>query len=440
MSEPVPTAEEDSTATQVSLTLGEEKSSRDNSPMAESLQQSSKNALGEVKQPWSLGKQGRKCRHPVVVTALEPDRSMVVLKDSSPVERIQHSCTCVAGTTLCNHCVALLFQSAHYSQLNVPAVPPVLSSTEGEQQWHKPRTLGIKPGPVEKMVVLSAKPKCRATTERVRSTLYKGLSGDMPDLSVLQNMKEQLTFLKAVPLDPFYIRVVPLNLPHAAGGVVPLNLPHAAGGVVPLNLPHAAGGVVPLNLPHAARGVVPLNFPHAARGVVPLNLPHAARGVSLSGRQWSSDSDSQSRDKNMKKNGSKSDGQSTRGLERGLRQISHPPSQFNRKRSLSTDLSSWGKRRCMPYQNSDTRERSENARSKVSTPKLKTSNFPLSEEKFQKKVLQMLIEIRDLVKIVTTSPDGTTFKVKPAITKKDYEELESRLSDDKETAALVSFK
>ncbi|XP_016114427.1 uncharacterized protein [Sinocyclocheilus grahami] len=44
----------------------------------------------------------------------------------------------------------------------------------------------IKPGPVEKMVVLSAKPKSRATTEGVRSTLYKSLSGDMPDISVLQ--------------------------------------------------------------------------------------------------------------------------------------------------------------------------------------------------------------------------------------------------------------
>ncbi len=64
-----------------------------------------------------------------------------VLKDSSPVELIQHSCTCVAGAALCNHCVALLFQSAYYSQMNVPAVPPVLSCTEGEQQWHKPRTL-----------------------------------------------------------------------------------------------------------------------------------------------------------------------------------------------------------------------------------------------------------------------------------------------------------
>ncbi|CAM4607876.1 unnamed protein product [Leuciscus chuanchicus] len=110
---------------------------------------------------------------------------------------MQHSCTCVAGAALCNHCVALLFQSAHYSELNVPVVPPVLSCTEGEQQWHKPRTLGIKPGPVEKMAVLSAKPKRRATTEGVRSTLYKGLTGDLPDLSVLQVTEVYKDFSKA---------------------------------------------------------------------------------------------------------------------------------------------------------------------------------------------------------------------------------------------------
>ncbi|XP_029955469.1 uncharacterized protein LOC115394311 isoform X2 [Salarias fasciatus] len=99
---------------------------------------------------------------------------------------MHHSCTCVAGAAMCNHCVALLFQSAHYSQLQAPVVPPVLSCTEGEQQWHKPRTLGVKPGPVDKMHVLSAKPKSGTTTEGVRSTFYKGLSGDLPDLSVLQ--------------------------------------------------------------------------------------------------------------------------------------------------------------------------------------------------------------------------------------------------------------
>ncbi|XP_041847552.1 uncharacterized protein LOC121643962 isoform X2 [Melanotaenia boesemani] len=119
--------------------------------------------------------------YPVTCTS-----TRVVLRDSSPVELLHHSCTCVAGAALCNHCVALLFQSAHYSQLKVPVVPPMLSCTEGEQQWHKPRTLGIKPGPVDKMAVLSAKPKCGGTREGVRSTLYKGLSGDLPDLSVLQ--------------------------------------------------------------------------------------------------------------------------------------------------------------------------------------------------------------------------------------------------------------
>uniref|UniRef100_A0A1A8P6V8 YqaJ viral recombinase domain-containing protein n=1 Tax=Nothobranchius rachovii TaxID=451742 RepID=A0A1A8P6V8_9TELE len=62
----------------------------------------------------------------------------------------------------------------------------MLNCTEGEQQWHKPRVMGIKPGPVEKMVVLSAKPKTRTTTEGVRSKLYKGLHGDLPDLSVLR--------------------------------------------------------------------------------------------------------------------------------------------------------------------------------------------------------------------------------------------------------------
>ncbi|XP_038131787.1 uncharacterized protein LOC119777080 [Cyprinodon tularosa] len=112
--------------------------------------------------------------------------SKVVLKDSQSVELLHFSCSCKAGKALCNHCVALLFQCAHYSQLKLQVVPPMMSCTEGEQQWQKPRVLGIKPGPVDKMTVLSAKPKRRKTTEGVRSTLYKGVHGDLPDLSVLR--------------------------------------------------------------------------------------------------------------------------------------------------------------------------------------------------------------------------------------------------------------
>ncbi|KAK7918718.1 hypothetical protein WMY93_010002 [Mugilogobius chulae] len=55
----------------------------------------------------------------------------VFLKDSKPIDLVYFSCLCKAGKVLCNHCVALLFQSAHYSQLKLQVVLPMLSCTEG---------------------------------------------------------------------------------------------------------------------------------------------------------------------------------------------------------------------------------------------------------------------------------------------------------------------
>ncbi|XP_051951627.1 uncharacterized protein LOC127621880 [Xyrauchen texanus] len=110
----------------------------------------------------------------------------IVLEDSTPVQLYEVECSCVAGRALCNHNVALLYQTAHYSQLNITAVPPVLSCTESEQRWHKPRTMGVKPGRVSDMVVLSAKPKQRTVANGVRSTLYKAMRGDLPDPDVLR--------------------------------------------------------------------------------------------------------------------------------------------------------------------------------------------------------------------------------------------------------------
>ncbi|KAK0131248.1 hypothetical protein N1851_034070 [Merluccius polli] len=66
---------------------------------------------------------------------------LMTFENSSPVQIAVAECSCVAGTALCNHNVALLYQTAHYSTLNLKAVPPVLSCTETEQQWHKPRTM-----------------------------------------------------------------------------------------------------------------------------------------------------------------------------------------------------------------------------------------------------------------------------------------------------------
>ncbi|KAL0969900.1 hypothetical protein UPYG_G00234220 [Umbra pygmaea] len=97
----------------------------------------------------------------------KPHSLRIVLRDSVPVVLTHHHCTCVAGTALCNNTVALLFQTAHYSQLSVPVVPPVHSCTESGQRWHKLQTIGVKPGPVSKMVKTKPVPN-RMTEHGVR--------------------------------------------------------------------------------------------------------------------------------------------------------------------------------------------------------------------------------------------------------------------------------
>ncbi|XP_036821406.1 uncharacterized protein LOC110507518 isoform X3 [Oncorhynchus mykiss] len=106
----------------------------------------------------------------------------MVLKHSVPVIVVQSHCSCVAGSALCNHLVALLYQTAHYSQLNIPAAPPVHSCTDTEQHWHKPRTLGVKPGPVGGIEFRKPINSC---ADGIRSSLYKALNGYMPDMDFL---------------------------------------------------------------------------------------------------------------------------------------------------------------------------------------------------------------------------------------------------------------
>ncbi|CAJ0600743.1 unnamed protein product [Cylicocyclus nassatus] len=107
-------------------------------------------------------------------------------EDRVPVDIAVAECSCVAGTALCNHNVALLFQTAHYSTLNLAAVPPVLSCTETEQRWHKPRTMGVKPCRVSDIVFLSSKPKQFTVADGVRSKRYKAVRGELPDPDVLK--------------------------------------------------------------------------------------------------------------------------------------------------------------------------------------------------------------------------------------------------------------
>ncbi|CAB1322837.1 unnamed protein product [Coregonus sp. 'balchen'] len=69
----------------------------------------------------------------------------MTLRDSDQVVLVSSRCSCVAGTGMCNHLVALLYQTAHYSECSMPVVPPVLTCTETEQRWHEPRTIVSEP-------------------------------------------------------------------------------------------------------------------------------------------------------------------------------------------------------------------------------------------------------------------------------------------------------
>ncbi|KAK7910480.1 hypothetical protein WMY93_015164 [Mugilogobius chulae] len=113
-----------------------------------------------------------------------PHQLRITLRDSTPVELAWSSCSCVAGRALCNHLVALLYQTAHFSESCMSVVPPVLSCTETEQKWHKPRTMGVKPGPVDAMVVIKARPGATATSG-IRSSLYQAYKGELPVPSTL---------------------------------------------------------------------------------------------------------------------------------------------------------------------------------------------------------------------------------------------------------------
>ena len=57
---------------------------------------------------------------------------------------------------------------------------------------------------------------------------------------------------------------------------------------------------------------------------------------------------------------------------------------------------------------------------------------------FQKRVLQLLVEIKETIHVATSSA-GTTYEVKPANTEEELEALENRLEDENEGAELVRF-
>ncbi|XP_076153873.1 uncharacterized protein LOC143137508 [Alosa pseudoharengus] len=177
------------------------------------------------------------CMWPAIYTTTK-----IVLRDSKPVVLERCQCTCVAGTALCCHVAALLYQTAHYSQLRLTSVPPVFSCTETEQKWHKPRTMGIKPGPVNDMVIISARPRERRLAEGIRSNLYKGVSCPLPDISTLKVQEayhglsaDEAPMITAMALSSNVPLVESMFGPVQEGSVLSYQLPIRT---VPITRPH----------------------------------------------------------------------------------------------------------------------------------------------------------------------------------------------------------
>ncbi|XP_041913151.1 uncharacterized protein LOC121678037 isoform X1 [Alosa sapidissima] len=124
----------------------------------------------------------------------EPHTLQVALHAvGTPVVLRGFSCSCVAGQALCNHVVALLFQTA----MGFKTVPPPLSCTSMLQTWHRPRTQGICPEPTDELVVRKPKPRAPGRSS-VKSTLYPAYPGPLPDPAVL-SIGEQLREIQPQP-------------------------------------------------------------------------------------------------------------------------------------------------------------------------------------------------------------------------------------------------
>ncbi|CAB1323103.1 unnamed protein product [Coregonus sp. 'balchen'] len=118
---------------------------------------------------------------------------MKVTLDSAevPVVLNHMSCSCSAGKALCNHIVALLFQSAHYVTMGFKTVPLPLSCTSALQTWHRPRTQGIVPEATNDMAVCKPAAKKKTSVRAgVKCTLYRAYDGPIPDPHVMASAEK----------------------------------------------------------------------------------------------------------------------------------------------------------------------------------------------------------------------------------------------------------
>ncbi|CAH1230756.1 Hypp334 [Branchiostoma lanceolatum] len=130
-------------------------------------------------------------------------------------KKVECTCSCTAGKGTCNHSVALLYQLSHYQNLGLHNVPPIASKTSVPQQWHKPRTHGVKPDAISKMTIKKTDvPKmCPQPKKKgISTTQYNPVRGSLVEAS--QNFASSLAQMLSPQDDqPQLLQLLPQNWP-----------------------------------------------------------------------------------------------------------------------------------------------------------------------------------------------------------------------------------
>ena len=90
------------------------------------------------------------------------------------------NCSCTIGQSgHCGHVTALLYQLAHYKQMNLKVVPSDLAKTSMPQTWHLPRGEKLHGSKADQTVVQGYdRDNLQRATRGIKSTLYNPLPAD----------------------------------------------------------------------------------------------------------------------------------------------------------------------------------------------------------------------------------------------------------------------
>ncbi len=111
---------------------------------------------------------------------------------SSDGNIVNAKCNCVAGASgFCCHVMALLYLIDHTLKLGLKSFPRVGTCTDNPQQWHKPRTLGIKAEPIMDINVIDPKHE-KKRFSGIQSTLFEARQGPAQNSSGASSLNEKV--------------------------------------------------------------------------------------------------------------------------------------------------------------------------------------------------------------------------------------------------------